>query len=52
MRIGTRGSALALAQARWVAQRLGADSEIVTLIVPAPPGTVWTNPAGTVSRRV
>ena len=31
---------------------LGADSEIVTLIVPAPPGTVWTNPAGTVSRRV
>jgi hydroxymethylbilane synthase len=31
MRIGTRGSALALAQARWVAQRLGADAEIVTI---------------------
>src|SRR4051794_6904948 len=33
MRIGTRGSALALAQARWVAQRLGpeADTEIVTI---------------------
>jgi hydroxymethylbilane synthase len=31
MRIGTRGSALALAQARSVAQRLGADAEIVTI---------------------
>ena len=31
MRIGTRGSALALAQAGWVAQRLGADAEIVTI---------------------
>ena len=31
MRIGTRGSALALAQARWVAQRLGADAEIVPI---------------------
>jgi hydroxymethylbilane synthase len=31
MRIGTRGSALALAQARWVAERLGADAEIVTI---------------------
>ncbi|HEY1509866.1 MAG TPA: hydroxymethylbilane synthase [Solirubrobacteraceae bacterium] len=31
MRIGTRGSALALAQAQWVAQRLGADAEIVTI---------------------
>jgi hydroxymethylbilane synthase len=31
MRVGTRGSALALAQARWVAQRLGADAEIVTI---------------------
>jgi hydroxymethylbilane synthase len=29
MRIGTRGSALALVQARWVAERLGADVEIV-----------------------
>src|ERR1700742_3470481 len=32
MRIGTRGSALALAQARWVAERLGADAEIVTIM--------------------
>jgi hydroxymethylbilane synthase len=31
MRIGTRGSALALAQAQWVAQRLGADAEIVAI---------------------
>ena len=31
MRIGTRGSALALAQAGWVAQMLGADAEIVTI---------------------
>jgi hydroxymethylbilane synthase len=31
MRIGTRGSALALAQAGWVARRLGADAEIVTI---------------------
>jgi hydroxymethylbilane synthase len=31
MRIGTRGSALALAQARWVAQRLGGDAEIVPI---------------------
>jgi hydroxymethylbilane synthase len=33
MRIGTRGSALALAQARWVADRLGggAETEIVTI---------------------
>src|SRR5438067_2133025 len=31
MRIGTRGSALALAQAAWVAERLGADSELVTI---------------------
>src|SRR5215472_1437707 len=31
MRIGTRGSALALAQARWVADRLGSDAEIVTI---------------------
>jgi hydroxymethylbilane synthase len=29
MRLGTRASALALAQARWVADRLGADVEIV-----------------------
>jgi hydroxymethylbilane synthase len=31
MRIGTRGSALALAQTRWVADRLGPDAEIVTI---------------------
>jgi hydroxymethylbilane synthase len=31
MRIGTRGSALALAQARWVAERLDGDAEIVTI---------------------
>ncbi len=31
MRIGTRGSALALAQARWVAERLGPDAEVVTI---------------------
>ncbi len=31
MRIGTRGSALALAQASWVARRLGAEAEIVTI---------------------
>jgi hydroxymethylbilane synthase len=31
IRIGTRGSALALAQARWVADRLGAETELVTV---------------------
>jgi hydroxymethylbilane synthase len=31
MRIGTRGSALALAQAGWAAQRLGDGAEIVTI---------------------
>jgi hydroxymethylbilane synthase len=31
MRIGTRGSALALAQAQWVAQRLGDDASLVTI---------------------
>jgi hydroxymethylbilane synthase len=29
IRIGTRGSALALAQARWVAERIGAKTELV-----------------------
>jgi hydroxymethylbilane synthase len=29
IRIGTRGSALALAQARWVAERLGEETELV-----------------------
>jgi hydroxymethylbilane synthase len=31
MRLGTRGSALALAQARWVAERLGGTAEIVEI---------------------
>jgi hydroxymethylbilane synthase len=31
MRIGTRGSALALAQAAWVAERLGGEAELVTI---------------------
>ena len=31
LRVGTRGSALALAQARWVAERLG-DAEIVEIV--------------------
>jgi hydroxymethylbilane synthase len=31
IRLGTRGSALALAQARWVAERLQADTELVEI---------------------
>ncbi len=31
MRLGTRGSALALAQARWVAEQLGGETEIVEI---------------------
>jgi hydroxymethylbilane synthase len=31
IRIGTRGSALALAQASWVADRIGDDTELVTI---------------------
>jgi hydroxymethylbilane synthase len=31
LRLGTRGSALALAQAQWVAERLAADVELVTI---------------------
>ncbi|MDQ6730521.1 MAG: hydroxymethylbilane synthase, partial [Actinomycetota bacterium] len=31
MRLGTRGSALALTQARWVAQRLGPEVEVVAI---------------------
>ena len=31
MRLGTRGSALALAQARWVAERLGGEVELVEI---------------------
>lgn len=36
MRLGTRGSALALAQARWVAARLGDDVELVTINAAGP----------------
>ncbi len=36
MRLGTRGSALALAQARWVAARLGGDVELVTINAAGP----------------
>jgi hydroxymethylbilane synthase len=36
MRIGTRGSALALAQARWVAERIGGDTELVTINAAGP----------------
>jgi hydroxymethylbilane synthase len=32
IRVGTRGSALALAQASWVAERLGEESELVTVV--------------------
>src|SRR6202042_2133311 len=32
MRVGTRGSALALAQARWVAERLQQDGEPVEIV--------------------
>jgi hydroxymethylbilane synthase len=32
IRIGTRGSALALAQASWVAERLGGDTQLVTVM--------------------
>jgi len=32
LRLGTRGSALALAQARWVADRLGGDVELVEIV--------------------
>ena len=33
IRVGTRGSSLALAQARWVADRMGDDVELVTVTV-------------------
>jgi hydroxymethylbilane synthase len=36
MRIGTRGSALALAQARWVADRIDGDTELVTITAAGP----------------
>ena len=31
IRVGTRGSPLALAQARWVAERIGDDTTLVTI---------------------
>jgi hydroxymethylbilane synthase len=36
MRLGTRGSALALAQATWVAERIGGEVEIVTISAAGP----------------
>lgn len=38
IRLGTRGSALALAQARWVASRLGDDAELVEVSSAGPEG--------------
>jgi hydroxymethylbilane synthase len=38
IRVGTRGSALALAQATWVAERLGAEYELVTINASGPVG--------------
>jgi hydroxymethylbilane synthase len=38
IRIGTRGSALALAQATWVADRLGSEYELVTISGAGPEG--------------
>jgi hydroxymethylbilane synthase len=40
IRLGTRGSALALAQARWVAERLGEDTELVTVTTRGDRGAV------------
>ena len=36
IRVGTRGSALALAQATWVGERLGAEYELVTINAAGP----------------
>jgi hydroxymethylbilane synthase len=41
MRIGTRGSALALAQAGWVAAQLGADTELVTITTAGDRNVAW-----------
>jgi hydroxymethylbilane synthase len=38
IRVGTRGSALALTQARWVADRIEDDSELVTITATGPVG--------------
>jgi hydroxymethylbilane synthase len=38
IRVGTRGSALALTQAKWVADRLGEESQLVTINAAGPAG--------------
>ncbi len=38
IRVGTRGSALALTQARWVAERIDDDTELVTISATGPVG--------------
>jgi hydroxymethylbilane synthase len=38
IRVGTRGSALALAQATWVGERLGSEYELVTISAAGPVG--------------
>jgi hydroxymethylbilane synthase len=38
IRVGTRGSALALAQATWVGERLGSEYELVTITASGPVG--------------
>jgi hydroxymethylbilane synthase len=40
IRVGTRGSVLALAQAGWVADRLGEESELVTVLTAGDQGLV------------
>jgi hydroxymethylbilane synthase len=49
MRIGTRGSALALAQARWVAERLGPEVEIIPITTLGDRGAVASDKSRWVS---
>jgi hydroxymethylbilane synthase len=49
MRIGTRGSALALAQAGWVAERIGPDAELVTITTSGDRGAVLNDKSEWVS---
>jgi hydroxymethylbilane synthase len=49
MRIGTRGSALALAQAGWVAERLGPEAELVTITTSGDRGAVLNDKSEWVS---
>jgi hydroxymethylbilane synthase len=49
MRIGTRGSALALAQAGWVAERLGPEAELVTITTAGDRGAVLNDKSEWVS---